>query len=96
MDIKIAWAAALWMLFAIFAPASFAQGSGKCDEFDCDYNLCDSRNPCNRGCKCVYPQGAKVGYCEVWYKGTRSTNDIKRGETRPSNDAENRGNTREK
>lgn len=73
MNPKMTWVAGLWMLFIIFTPASFAQSGGKCDEFDCDHNLCDSRNPCNRGCKCVYPKGAETGYCEVWYRGRHST-----------------------
>lgn len=37
------------------------------DEFGCNYNLCDSSYPCNRGCYCKYPDGATVGYCRVWY-----------------------------
>jgi hypothetical protein len=42
--------------------------SAKCDEFNCDGNLCDRAHACNRGCKCVYPTGASMGHCEVWYK----------------------------
>ena len=38
------------------------------DDLGCDYNTCDSKNPCNQGCKCVYPQGASVGYCVPWYQ----------------------------
>lgn len=43
-------------------------GSAKCDEFGCNGNLCDSSNPCNRGCKCVYPEPGKMGYCVPWYQ----------------------------
>lgn len=42
--------------------------NGRCDDLNCDYNLCDKANPCNRGCKCTYPQGASVGYCKPWYQ----------------------------
>jgi len=38
------------------------------DDLNCDYTLCDKANPCNRGCKCTYPQGASVGYCTPWYQ----------------------------
>lgn len=50
--------------FAVLLPAD----SAKCDDLGCDYNPCDSKNPCNRGCRCVYPQGASVGYCVPWYQ----------------------------
>ncbi len=58
---------------ALISSASFCivlalwpANSAKCDEFGCDGTLCDSAHTCNRGCKCVYPQGASIGHCEVW------------------------------
>jgi len=38
------------------------------DDFGCDFKLCDSSNPCNRGCKCKYIDDARVGHCVPWFK----------------------------
>lgn len=54
----------VFLLIVALLPAD----SAMCDDFGCNGNLCDSERPCNRGCKCVYPQGASIGHCEVWYR----------------------------
>jgi hypothetical protein len=41
------------------------------DEFGCNGNLCNTDNPCNRGCKCRYPSGATIGYCVPWYTSSQ-------------------------
>ncbi len=47
----------LIMALSDFVAVSFA------DNYGCEDRLCDKRNPCPIGCKCVYPAGASVGYC---------------------------------
>jgi hypothetical protein len=44
----------------------FSVKSSSGDDLGCDGNLCNSSNPCNRGCVCTYPPKAAVGYCRPW------------------------------
>ncbi len=53
---------------AMFAVLAGTAQPARCDEFGCDGNLCDGAHPCNRGCKCVYPEPGKLGYCAPWYQ----------------------------
>lgn len=62
----------LLCVIAIFAYSVFELEPVKADEFGCNFTLCDSSNPCNRGCTCTYPEGATVGYCKPWYKSEKS------------------------
>ena len=45
------------------------------DDFGCNHNLCNRSNPCNRGCKCTYPEGATIGYCRPWYESNARGKD---------------------
>jgi hypothetical protein len=58
------------------------------DEFGCNYNLCNSSNPCNRGCKCRYPEGATIGYCVPWYSYPYQTKSTDAKEYEYKNNAE--------
>lgn len=61
-------------VLAVVVFSAFPVEPARGDDLGCNYNLCDSSNPCNRGCTCTYPEGATVGYCRPWYESRDVTN----------------------